>query len=502
MTWKPTTIPWERCSESRREKLAQAWVRGDLSYKFDPVQYEDQKTVKRWWRECPVAARRWGTLDCARRYGKDTMMFTMGSEICIRRPKSRVPYGAPTQVMVGEILEDVSRIFSDCPPQLAPKWVKSASRWEFPNGSIIPLVGFDLHPERARGRSMDAWFLTEPGFFDDLDYAFKSVLMPQAFTSPHAVGLMGSTPPTTPAHSWSMDYIPTAKQRGRHIHRTIWDNPRVDDATKKAFIAETGGEESSETQREWYARHVADSSRMIVPEFHKHKEHVVVESERPRWFDGYVSLDPGMVDLCAGLAGYYDFERAKIVIEGEFAEEQANTARVNVMVKELEAKLWKGVHRYAHGKLKPQPFARYSDVDLRLIADLQSEHGLTFQPTAKDNLDAQVNAVRLAVQQHTLEIHPRCTGLIAHLEHGIWNKSRTKFEKSSELGHFDLLAALIYFVRNVSKTRNPNPPPDFGLGTEYFVHPERVKDKAVTGVAQMFQKPKKSTRPTKWRPTG
>lgn len=492
--WTPTTIPWEKCSQRRKDQLARAWLSGSLEYKLDPIQKQDAAAIKRHWADAKSAATRWSVLDCARRYGKDSTMGVLAAEICIRQPGARVPYGAPTQKDVIEILEDTFQpMLSDCPPEIRPVWRKSDCRYIFPNGSRLVLVGFDLYPNRARGRSMDAWFLTEPGFFTDLEYVFRGVLLSQALTSPHARGVMGSTPSKTPAHPWSSQFVPTAKARRYYTHRTLWDNPRVDELTKRAFIEETGGEESSDTRREWYAEHVADENLMIIPEFPREKTQIVKEFERPKWFDAYTVIDPGVVDLFAGLFGYWDFERGKICIEDEFAVPQANTRRVAGILEAKEQELWGDCARYAEGRMLPQPFARYSDVELRLIMDLSDEHGLEFIPSAKDNLHAQVNAVRLAVYNRVLEIHPRCKQLISHLEHGVWRPTkhgeRKQFERSGEHGHFDLVAALIYFVRNVSKTRNPNPPPDFGLGNEWHINPDRVKAATRKNISRMFERP-------------
>lgn len=497
MIWKPTTVPWEQCGSERQDLLCQAWLKGELRYKLDPVQTRDAITVRRWWAETPEASQRWGVLDCSRRYGKDTMMGVLASEICIQRPGSRVPYGAPTQKMVSEILEDVfEQIFSDCPPQLKPVWKKADSRWLFPNGSRIILVGFDMHPDRARGRSMDAWFLTEPGFFDDLPKVMKTVLIPQALTNPHARGLMGSTPPETPSHPWSTTYVPLAKERGRHIHRTLWDNPRVPDRTKKAFIEETGGENSSETRREWYAEHVVDASKAVVPEFSAEgvEDEICQPVERPKWFDAYTILDPGWEHLCAVLFGYYHFDLAMVVVEAEFALPHENTEKVAELIKLNEKELWGNSPRFYQQQVTPQPYMRYSDTDLRMIGDLRQLHGLHFNPTAKDNLSAQVNHLRVLTQQRRYRIHPRCKILRSHLRNAIWNKQRTKFSESGEFGHFDALAAMVYFVRNVNPQRNPNPPSNWQIGSDHFTRLDRIKQEQSGHISAMFKRRKKTQR--------
>jgi hypothetical protein len=80
-----------------------------------------------------------------------------------------------------------------------------------------------------------------------------------------------------------------------------------------------------------------------------------------------------------------------------------------------------------------------------------------FVPTQRDNLIAQVDQVRVAVQEGKIVIHPRCKKLCAHLRHGVWKNIGKLFARESDMGHFDAIAALVYLWRNVQKRRNPTP---------------------------------------------
>lgn len=422
-------------------------------------------------------------------------MFLTALEACIQRPGSFVPYCAPTQKDAAEITEQVAQpLLLDCPPEMMPQWIKSRYRYQFPNGSAITLVGLDLHPNRARGRGMDMWIMTEPAMLSDMEYVVRSVLIQQALTNPHARGLMGSTPPVSPGHPWVSYFVPTAKARGCYIKRTIDDNPRIDAKTKEAFIAESGGRDSITTRREYFCEPLVDATRAVIPEWLEHSAHCIQPTERPQWLDAITSLDYGSKDLTAILTGYWHFDQAVYVIEDERILRQPTTEDIAAAIKNLET-TWSKCQRYHSGRAHDQPYLRVSDSDLRLLSDLKAFHALDVQATRKDDREAATNALRLAIQQHKLRIHPRCRLLIQSLEMAVWNKQKTSYERHPELGHYDLVDAAIYFIRNTTK-RNPFPPAAYGKDRKnVFLLPEsrqteseRTMEAVFSGAARRRQK--------------
>lgn len=491
--WTSPSVPWEKASQRRRELLAKAWFAGEFFYKLDPVQKEDAAAVLRMWAAADSAASRWVYLDWARRSGKDTVMLVLLMRHCIKNPGSFTTYCAPTQKDMSEILEQVVRpIFVDCPPMLEPKWIKSDYRYKFPNGSVISLAGLDLHPNRARGRKMDMWALTEPGFMSDLEYVFGSIVQPQLLTSPHACGIMGSTPAVSPTHPWSSKYRATAQTRGVYIKRTLDDNPRVSPQDKELFLEEVGGPKSVTARREYYCEHIMDTTRAVVPEWVDHGEACVAEVERPKWINATTIADSGFEDLAAALFCYWDFERAALVIEDEWTAHHANTEEIARGLKSKEEALWADLKRYSANGLKPQPFQRFCDSDLRLLADLKAFHGILVSPVLKDDKEAAVNGLRLSVQRQKILINPRCKQLIASMESAIWNKARTSYERHPELGHYDLVDCAVYAVRNVSR-RNPYPPPDYALGSDYHIPPDARKAEQEKRLVSLFRGPRRRT---------
>lgn len=463
--WKPPAITWETASEKYRRELGYAWFNGALWYKLDPDQRRVYEQIKTFFATCHNSAERWFALDAGRRWGKDQVMCTLSLEaMMLAKPRARISYGAPTANDCADIIEPIILdMLEDCPPELRPLYLRSKHRFEWPDGRKIVCVGCDLHPERLRGKGSIAIFLTEPGFMANLDVPVGGVMAAieaQLMDAPDAFRVYGSTPPETPAHPWTTKYIATAKARGNYVHRTSYDSPRYSREQVDGFVREAGGPTSSKARREYMAEHVTEESLMLIPEWPAVRDECICEIERPPYADCYVSLDPGWTAFSVELFAYWHFDRQELIIERDYGEVRANTARIAELNNAAEKELWEKWPRYVEGHgHSPQPYRRVSDIDQRLIADLWSAHQIRFIATSKrDTLDTEIAHLRLQVQNKKVRIHPRCTTLISHLDHGIWNKQRTQFSESGECGHFDAVAALMYLVRNIDRAKNPYPP--------------------------------------------
>lgn len=428
-------MTWTAPSFTEHE-LEFMWSTGTLWPLLDPL----QQSIYRRFRE---SLDMMFILDCSRRLGKSTLMLVCAHEDAIRRNAARVPFAAQTTKEIKEVLRPMCELlWLSCPEALRPQWRHSEGDIVFPNGSRLVLVGCDVSPDRLRGTAADSAYVDEAGFIEDLDYVVQSVLLPQFQGRPHARLLMGSTPPRTPAHPWTTTYVARGRSSGAYAHHTIRDNPRLSPEEIAYWIEEAGGPESTTCRREYMAEHVVDEEFAVVPEFRLHKDTCVRAVPRPPYFHAYVSLDPGWTHHTALLFAYWHFELAALVIEDDYCAPRQTSRQIAEVIREKERALWSACPYYAgHSRpLQPQPYRRISDTDLRLIGDLQLEHDLSFIPTAKDDLQAQVNALRLHVQTGRILIHPRCQHLTTQLEFAIWNKRRTTFQETREFGHFDCVA--------------------------------------------------------------
>lgn len=391
-------------------------------------------------------------LNVARRWGKTVLCCVLAVECALAGPNRRIAYAAPTGVMVEEFIEPVMQWLMAEAAIAGAEFVfvfRGGKRpaYVFPNGSVIRVVGCEDRKKanRLRGPFAHLCIVDEAAFVDVLTYVVRSVLAPQLLTTGGRM-LITSTPPDSPAHPF-LDYVTSATARGVYFHRTCYDAPHLTDERIGRYCEEAGGEDSIDWLREGLARLVVDTLRAIVPEFSALEPELVGEVERPDFFDAYVVADFGMADLTVVLFAYWHFVAGRIVVEDELVFENTGGTKIGWAIREHEPKLWPG----------RSVFQRVIDADPMVLRDIADEVHLHAAPPRKDNLEAQVSALRSVCQRRGILYHPRCATAIAHMRHGIWNTGRTAFARTGETGHADGVAASMYLVRSVVKQRNPFP---------------------------------------------
>jgi hypothetical protein len=438
----------KRIGKEEQKLRAEAWSRGILRWKLDSNQQKIYDAVRKM---------KTGSFyfNKPRRIGGSYLECLMAIEECLRKPRAQVKYAAPTAKAVRKIITpNIRKIIEDCPDELKPKWNTMEQDWIFPNGSVLSVAGCDNGQfENLRGTEADAVFLDEVGFIDELKYVLSDVLMPQIQDTEGYIVLC-STPPRSPAHE-SFQIAMAHKAEGNYYHCTVWDNPRrTKDQHDRFFdrMAAAAGQSldefyaSTTFRREYLGEFVTDEERSVIPEWNPVLESYVTNPPNPpKHRDRYVSMDPGFKDGMAVLFGYWDYNRAALVIEQEYLSFRKTVQEVAQTVKTMERELW--------GESKP--FLRISDNDLQFIADMNN-HGITFVPTQKQDKELWINQTREWFRARKIFINPRCRRLLTQLASTVWNKQRSSYERNSE-GHGDLLDALVYLVRNVRRGRNPNP---------------------------------------------
>lgn len=464
---------------SRADAIEQLWRLGELSWKLDSCQkqlYDKFKTSK--YRKV--------VWNCSRRLGKSFSLLVIALEYALQNPNTQIKYAVFTALQGQKIiLPTIRAILEDCPEDLKPNYVKNEKCFYFKNNSVIQIEGTDEgNAEKLRGTASHLSILDEAGFMDDLDYVINDILLPQALTTNGRL-LIASTPSKSPAHPFT-NLVSEAQRYDSYIKKTIIDavedikndpphlknrlNPEIIEELKIA----SGGENSSTWQREYLCNIIIDSSRAVIPEFNEAVEREIVkEWPRPVKYDAYTSLDLGFVDYTAALFAYLDFKNNKLVIEDELwmNGHEVTTKHLAESVKLKEKELWTD----SKTELEQPVYLRVSDDDLLTLNDLYRQHGLTFIPTKKDNKESAINDVRMRIGALEIIINPRCKNLIYQLKTGTWAKNRKTFDRSPDAGHYDLLDALIYLVRNVQWQKNPypiagaNPAYDvFNKGSQYL----------------------------------
>lgn len=266
--------------------------------------------------------------------------------------------------------------------------------------------------------------------------------------------------------------------------------------------------------------------------------------EMPEFAHAYVAMDPGTRDMFAILWAFWDFENARLVIQQDYAERGALTRDVIEVMRSTEAELWgepdppppagapmpaEGWDQHAparardmtggprltffdrfgggHGSgpspytrrpgaggglCRPNPYIRVGDTDaagIRLYHDLSNDYGMEVMPTDKtDSKEARLSAVRDALANGKILLHPRCTKLISHMRAARWNKQRTDYERTPLHGHFDLVDALVYLWRVVAPGLNPNPPmaPDPAHARDGIAPKWASKDADLSAIESLF----------------
>ncbi len=424
-------------------------------------------------------------IEASRKIGKSYLLSAIAFEAALQNPGKRINYAAPSGKEAIEITHPImSQIAALAPEDCRPIWKPSIGHWEFPNGAFIVLFGADDQAAADRGRGPESVLniVDEGAFCPVLFYLLESVLAPQTLQTAGRT-IIGSTPPVSPGHEFA-DVADNAAALGAYVHRDIYSHGRMTHAEIDAYLTQRAQSRgltleayklTTDYLREYGAQRVLDSNLAVVPEFPNAKAHIVVARPRPPHFDLYIAGDPGMDDLTGILFAVCDFRRSKLLIEHELLLTKANTKAIAEAVQDTMAEHYAStfedrsstVINAVKGEkgiwyVKRPYSAVIDDSSKRVCADLHEYHGLSFAPALKDDREASINVMRLEVQAHNVEIHPRCIHLVRQLGNAVRVKQGGDMARSKKDGHFDLIAALRYLIRSWTRTHNPYPD-DYGF---------------------------------------
>lgn len=422
----------------------QKWHRGNLNY----ILHSGQKKIQAKYGQTK------GQLfvcNIARQFGKSFWAVSKAVELALAKPNTRIKYGTAYHTDLSEfIMPTFEAVLADCPNALKPTYKIAGSKWVFPNGSEIKLVGLDVNPNALRGNVIDLIIIDEAGFVEKLEYIYKSIIVPATLHRPNCKIIFISTPPSTPAHPFG-DFIQRAELEDAYVKLTIYDNPLITQADIERMAKEMGGFESNTFRRECLCELVLDDDLALVREWKDEFSQDIKRDEFYSYYHKLVGQDLGRKDHTALVFGYYDYKRAALVIEDELTMvgSEWTTETLKKAVETKEAELWTGM----------KAFRRVSDNNNpHLLTDLGSIHNLHFMAVKKDSsLEQMVNRVREWTKQGRIIIHPRCKMLTGCMKYGIWDKNRKEFARSKVYGHFDHFAALMYLLIHTPYHSNPIP---------------------------------------------
>lgn len=421
-----------------------AWHCLTLEYKFHPGQDTIQDAYDSVKNKLFVA-------NCARRFGKTYWIAVIAIKVALSKDLARVKIASAYLKDVEEyIVPTFDLVLEDCPEELKPQYLDSKKKYRFKNGSEIQIVGLDKNPNAGRGNYCDLYVFDEAAFIKNLSYIYSSIVMPMTMYRDGAKVIMISTPPKTPDADF-VDFIHKAKREDAYVELDIYKNPMVTPEMAEEYRRECLTE--TDWEREYLCKIVTDKTLALIPEAANRDFSVHINAYNDPnyvYFHKYVSMDLGVRDLNVTLFAYYDFSRAKLVIQREHVMNgpDMTTPKLHAAISEIEKELWQG----------KEPYKRVADNNNPLLLlDLGSIHNMFFHSTSKDNLHAMVNSVRVWISQDRIEIDPSCRFLIDSIKFGIWNENRSEFARSKTLGHYDAVASLMYLVRNIDEQTNPIP---------------------------------------------
>ena len=419
------------------------------------------------------------------------VMFCQRTDGAIARYLGQTKESA--QAIAGPTLD---QIFALCPDKRLLPWPYSKNgalgdnyelHWEH-NGASLTVSGTDNESfRRQRGPRSHRITFDEAAFYAKLEDV-EGALLPSLQTT-GGKPLYLSTPPLSPAHPFVLRYR-AAQVAGTARHQTIHDNPRLTKADVLAIALKEATRlgmtleqllASTYWKREYLAQIVVEESRAACPGWNDDVEaECKREWPRPTHFHAYTGHDWGGYtgDPHAALFGYVDFKASKLIIEDEDECRGVDTEKLTARWKAKEVALW-GERSWdgtlwgagyfeQHTKALPdflrpalmatgpsQPFVHLCDHDEQLQGDML-KLGYALLPTAKDEKHLMVDAMNVLLRQRRIVIHPRCVRLLMQVKTGLWDKTRSGWERTL-LDHCDLLDCLVYITRNVFWGHDPFP---------------------------------------------
>lgn len=474
---------------SKIEAKQELWRRGELLWKLD----SNQRDLYKLFHNSDHIIQTWLL---ARRSGKTYTLLVLAFEALLRNPRTIVKFLAPTRLQVQTIIRPlIQQITEDCPEDLKPEFKTQDYIYYFSNGSELQLAGSEnKNVDKLRGGECTIAIIDETQDVGDLDYAINSVLLPTTLTTKGKI-LMAGTPPKEMDHEF-ISYIKDAEFKGSLIRRTVYDNPRITvEQLEKQILSQYPQREKSEAfRREFLCEIIKDENRSVIPEFNDElKKDIIKEWKTPPYFDSYVSMDLGAVDLTAVLFAHYDFRAGKLIIEDElvvdFSKKDMNIERLTALIKEKEDLLW--TNKLTNEVKKP--YLRVSDINLIVTQEIavKSLGQIYFVNTSKYDKESSINNMRALIGGHKIIINPKCKNLIRHLDNVIWSstKNKTLFGRSPDNGHYDCVDALIYLCRNINFSKNPYPAHyDLGSGDVFIPNRDAYDNKRLSKAAATFNK--------------
>jgi len=423
----------------RRGSFKHLWHSGQRKFFLDVLQRENKP--------------KYALLYCSRQWGKTYGIAIFAMQHCLAKPKQMVRHIFPTYKLSKEVMyTKFNEILEVLPPELKPQFRRADGEWIFPNGSVYKLGGAD--PQGAdsnRGNYSTLIILDEGAFFDQnvFNYLVFSVLLPQTTHYPDAQIVAVTTPPANIAHPLINDFLPLANREKAFTTATVYDNPLLTPKQIDDLCIASGGPNSNSWKREYMAEIVADDNQRVVPEYNsaRHYQPYVIPTHgftgEPVFFWGCVTADYGVStrDYCAVTACIYDFVNNKLVVVRENMHKGSGLAKLSETIKDFE--------RILQEEYRCEKVEIVIDIMAQAGLELRNVYGLPYRSPSKVKIVDMLAGFRSAVEHDRIIVTEGCKITDLTLTTGLWKNTNlsAQFDRSLELGHLDILAALVYTFR-------------------------------------------------------
>jgi hypothetical protein len=488
-------------TQSVDANLRAVWQAGRLRWRLLPQARLVYDRIRAQWGQDPFL------INCHRNFTKSTLALTVCDEECRRAAKTPAAILCDTKAHALAIVEEkFGEYLSDCPEELKPKvhLTQRGFYFEYPNQSRLWLFGADdhRHVKTLRGLGFRVLCIDEAGHVEGsrgitLKVIVRSIALPALakFTraNPGRQGqlVLATTSPMDEVHDfWSLwdDSPPEAR-----FTMPLEANPDFSEEYKKARARECGGRSTVDYRREYGCERISLADAVPLPQVTQARidgtdgkpalvQQLAMPTEAREWVCGQ---DVGGRHLTADLWGYYERADDTIRIMREWAAANVGTKEIADALRTEEASLFglrcsydefqkalrtaeieqdPGARALAFKAVDamvcyPEYFERWSDPNnVIFLHDLDVDHGIQFYPTQKDEKAAQLGELRREIAAARIVIDVSCTRTILTLKKARWKQTATKqpqWDYNPEIGHADLLDALLYLVRNVRRRPYP-----------------------------------------------
>jgi hypothetical protein len=441
---------------TREQLVKELWYRGELSW----ILYKHQRPIYNRIREVLASEdvdMNSFVIDCARQFGKSFTEFLIAVEDCLRTPDWTVVFIAPLKSQVSEIIngKTYGTIFKTCPKELLPSFKDSALN--FPNGSRIRMAGTDnKNYENLRGGTANTIFLDEAGFMSNLEDGVLSTVEPMTKTTGGKV-IFSSTPPESIDHDYH-EVLRFHEEAGLISTFTIWDDKSLTEKQLQKIISQCKGQDTNRFKREYLCMRISDSSRSVIPQLGDEnapnlllKDSRYTEHPYYKLWKKYVVADWGGRDKTAIVFAHYNFRTKQVIVEDQLDLDgnHVTAGRIATAIKEKTKELWNDEGDISY----------FCDNNNILIQnEMNIKYKLNFVETTKGKLKSQmVEKVKDWIFDERLFFDKKAELTLKCITSAHWAKNGDEFARSKIYSHYDLLAAVVYLIRNIDEYTDPIP---------------------------------------------